>query len=277
MRHVGQHLRAMHVARVVLGLLLRGEINQVFDSALQETAERLLPLAVNDIMDREGDRQHPLKCRRPIAAGELSVPSALVAAAAALADVDRVREHLDRAAHPTGGRIRNLGRRHLGWRHGDLHRRQSASGAARRPGLRARLPACARHRRLHGDVEPRQHDDEPGRLSALARGLDFGIVLQQFVHDPALTRAHRLQRDGAVLAQRLALVVGGVVGDGSPAPLLPTAAGHDAGILAAAGVPTAMLFVRNPTGISHSPVEHADVDDCHAGVDALAAVVTELA
>ena len=36
---------------------------------------------INDIMDREGDRQHPLKCRRPIAAGELSVPSALVAAA----------------------------------------------------------------------------------------------------------------------------------------------------------------------------------------------------
>ena len=35
--------------------------------------------------------------------------------------------------------------------------------------------------------------------------------------------------------------------------LLPTGAGHDAGILAAAGVPTAMLFVRNPTGVSHSP------------------------
>jgi 4-hydroxybenzoate polyprenyltransferase len=35
---------------------------------------------INDIMDREGDRQHPLKCRRPIAAGEVSVPSALTAA-----------------------------------------------------------------------------------------------------------------------------------------------------------------------------------------------------
>ena len=59
-------------------------------------------------------------------------------------------------------------------------------------------------------------------------------------------------------------------------PVLPTAAGHDAGILAVAGVPTAMLFVRNPTGISHSPVEHAEVSDCHVGVDALAAVVTDL-
>ena len=36
-------------------LLLRQEINQVFDSALQETAERLLPLAVSDIVDREDD------------------------------------------------------------------------------------------------------------------------------------------------------------------------------------------------------------------------------
>jgi beta-ureidopropionase / N-carbamoyl-L-amino-acid hydrolase len=80
-----------------------------------------------------------------------------------------------------------------------------------------------------------------------------------------------------VLAERLALVVGGAVGSGTPAPLLPTAAGHDAGILAAAGVPTAMLFVRNPTGISHSPAEHADVDDCEAGVEALAAVLEDLA
>jgi N-carbamoyl-L-amino-acid hydrolase len=58
---------------------------------------------------------------------------------------------------------------------------------------------------------------------------------------------------------------------------LATGAGHDAGILAAAGVPTAMLFVRNPTGISHSPAENAERDDCLAGVEALAAVAAELA
>jgi N-carbamoyl-L-amino-acid hydrolase len=60
------------------------------------------------------------------------------------------------------------------------------------------------------------------------------------------------------------------------APLLGTGAGHDAGILATAGIPTAMLFVRNPTGISHSPAEHAEQTDCHAGVAALTAVVTDL-
>lgn len=61
------------------------------------------------------------------------------------------------------------------------------------------------------------------------------------------------------------------------APVLPTGAGHDAGILAAAGVRSAMLFVRNPTGVSHSPAEYAERDDCLAGVDALAKVIAGLA
>lgn len=43
------------VAASVTALLLRQEINEVFDSALQETSERLLPLAVMDIVDREDD------------------------------------------------------------------------------------------------------------------------------------------------------------------------------------------------------------------------------
>jgi N-carbamoyl-L-amino-acid hydrolase len=60
------------------------------------------------------------------------------------------------------------------------------------------------------------------------------------------------------------------------APVLPTGAGHDAGVLSP-HVPTAMLFVRNPTGVSHSPEEFAEDADCVAGVDALASVVRELA
>jgi N-carbamoyl-L-amino-acid hydrolase len=72
--------------------------------------------------------------------------------------------------------------------------------------------------------------------------------------DPALT---------ATLAE-------GLRGSWGRLPVIPTAAGHDAGILAAAGVPTAMLFVRNPTGVSHSPQEHATPADCLSGVEALA-------
>jgi len=79
----------------------------------------------------------------------------------------------------------------------------------------------------------------------------------------------------AGLRDRLAAVLGD--GAGSPAPVLPTGAGHDAGILSAAGVETAMLFVRNPTGVSHSPAEHAEPADCLAGVDALARAIEALA
>jgi N-carbamoyl-L-amino-acid hydrolase len=59
-------------------------------------------------------------------------------------------------------------------------------------------------------------------------------------------------------------------------PVIPTAAGHDAGILSAAGIPTAMLFVRNPTGVSHSPAESASMPDCLAGVVALADTLQRL-
>jgi N-carbamoyl-L-amino-acid hydrolase len=61
------------------------------------------------------------------------------------------------------------------------------------------------------------------------------------------------------------------------APLLATGAGHDAGILARAGVSAGMLFVRNPTGVSHSPAERAEPGDCVAGVEALVTVLGELA
>ncbi|TGD36509.1 allantoate amidohydrolase [Brevibacterium aurantiacum] len=56
------------------------------------------------------------------------------------------------------------------------------------------------------------------------------------------------------------------------APVLETGAGHDAGILAAY-VPSAMLFVRNPTGISHSPEEHVEDSDAEAGATKLADVL----
>jgi N-carbamoyl-L-amino-acid hydrolase len=77
----------------------------------------------------------------------------------------------------------------------------------------------------------------------------------------------------ATLRDRISGVMSHRFGD---VPALPTAAGHDAGILADAGVPTAMVFVRNRTGTSHSPLEHVDRSDRHAGVDALTDVVAEL-
>jgi beta-ureidopropionase / N-carbamoyl-L-amino-acid hydrolase len=96
---------------------------------------------------------------------------------------------------------------------------------------------------------------------AAADGIDLAVNAESvtpIVEFPQAPRA-RLQRALAHL------------GD---IPVLPTQAGHDAGILSAV-VPTAMLFVRNPTGVSHSPEEFAESDDCNAGAVALADVMAD--
>ena len=79
----------------------------------------------------------------------------------------------------------------------------------------------------------------------------------------------------AGLQGRLRTLLAGVPQFGA-VPVLATGAGHDAGVLAAE-LPTAMLFVRNPTGVSHAPAETASEADCRAGASALAAVLADLA
>jgi allantoate deiminase len=55
-------------------------------------------------------------------------------------------------------------------------------------------------------------------------------------------------------------------------------AGHDAGVLAAAGVPTAMLFVRSLNGgVSHSPDELSSAEDVERAVAVLSGALADLA
>jgi acetylornithine deacetylase/succinyl-diaminopimelate desuccinylase-like protein len=64
---------------------------------------------------------------------------------------------------------------------------------------------------------------------------------------------------------------------GTPAVELPSGAGHDAGILAAAGVPSAMLFVRSLAGgVSHSPEEESSPEDIELAIDVLAGALARL-
>ena len=59
---------------------------------------------------------------------------------------------------------------------------------------------------------------------------------------------------------------------------VPSGAGHDAQILAAAGVPSAMLFVRSDAGgVSHAPEEHTGADAVVLAVQALEGALRELA
>ncbi|MEU8270839.1 allantoate amidohydrolase [Sphaerisporangium sp. NPDC049002] len=105
-----------------------------------------------------------------------------------------------------------------------------------------------------------------GRIAEAAReaGAEHGVRVEVVAESttPVVEFGHGLR-------DRIAATLGGV-------PALPTGAGHDAGILSAS-VPTAMLFVRNPTGVSHSPAEHAGTEDCVTGVVALTAVLEDLA
>jgi N-carbamoyl-L-amino-acid hydrolase len=63
---------------------------------------------------------------------------------------------------------------------------------------------------------------------------------------------------------------------GHRAPELVCLAGHDAGVVGA-NVPAAMVFVRNPTGVSHSPEEAIELEDAVAAARVVALLAQELA
>ncbi len=107
--------------------------------------------------------------------------------------------------------------------------------------------------------------EKAAREYAQAQDVELDVVRESFT--PVVEFEHALRDELArILTTTADLTV----------PVLGTGAGHDAGILSGS-VPTAMLFVRNPTGVSHSPAEYAAEDDCVAGVTALADVLEGLA
>jgi acetylornithine deacetylase/succinyl-diaminopimelate desuccinylase-like protein len=57
---------------------------------------------------------------------------------------------------------------------------------------------------------------------------------------------------------------------------MPSGAGHDAQVLGGYGIPIGMIFVPSKEGISHSPKEWTDWDDCARGVEVLYRAIMEL-
>ena len=111
-------------------------------------------------------------------------------------------------------------------------------------------------------VDARAPDRE--RLDELVRGLGFepSLRVEPVAMDEALRGVLREE------AERLGI-----------APVeLSSGAGHDAGILAAAGIPSGMLFVRSLAGgISHAPEEESTEDDVDIAVEVLAGALARLA
>ena len=118
-------------------------------------------------------------------------------------------------------------------------------------------------------VDARAADDEA--LAALLEGIEAAA---------AAAAIERLRRTSPVpMAESVRTALrSGLGAAGLPAPELHSGAGHDAGVLGAAGVPAGMLFVRSLAGgVSHSPEEESSREDVALAVDVLAATLERLA
>jgi allantoate deiminase len=126
-------------------------------------------------------------------------------------------------------------------------------------------------------VEPGGTNVIPGRvvLSVDARAPDADrldrLVAALEIEEPIRTEPSPMSEQvRAVLREAVAAV-------GAPVVELPSGAGHDAGILASAGVPAGMLFVRSLNGgVSHNPAELSSEADIALAVAALERALREL-
>jgi allantoate deiminase len=91
------------------------------------------------------------------------------------------------------------------------------------------------------------------RSIADRRGLKVECVRQ--MDQPAVPMDERLT----------AFLVDAIEAEGMPGKRMPSGAGHDAMVMAAR-VPTAMLFLRSPGGISHHPAEAVREEDVEAAL-----------
>ena len=127
------------------------------------------------------------------------------------------------------------------------------------------------------DVEPGAVNVIPGRVRVSVdlrapdrERLDSLVAALQVEPDFRLEPVPMAERPVAALRAELA-------DRDLPIVELPSGAGHDAAVLAGAGVPTAMLFVRSLNGgVSHSPAEESAPDDVALAVEVLTGALGRL-
>lgn len=100
--------------------------------------------------------------------------------------------------------------------------------------------------------------------AARAGGVTFEIVESQL-------------QDAALMDARLTdAMVAAITRSGHRATTMLSGAGHDAAVMAAR-FPTAMLFIRQPHGISHHPDEDVETSDVAVAIEVLANLVRHIA
>ena len=127
------------------------------------------------------------------------------------------------------------------------------------------------------EVEPGGINVVPGRvLLSLDARAPTSEALDRLVEAIGVEPGERTQPVAMGDASRDALRAE-IAARGLPLVELASGAGHDAGILAAAGVDAAMLFVRSLNdGVSHSPDELSSGEDVELAVDVLTAALDRL-
>jgi N-carbamoyl-L-amino-acid hydrolase len=140
--------------------------------------------------------------------------------------------------------------------------------AATDPGLHGgsrvagELAFCLDVRSQYEDVLARVRQELPSICETVTRRhgvrIDLGKSFEwpiEVMSDGLLSRLERAASDAGYTPRRM-----------------PSGAGHDAAVFAGAGIPTAMIFVRNENG-SHNPAEAMDIDDFMQAVEILQAFV----
>jgi allantoate deiminase len=120
------------------------------------------------------------------------------------------------------------------------------------PGV-ARVSLDVRH--AHDGTREPATDELLDRAKSIADRRDLSLGIKPQLDQPAVPMDERLT---AVLTRAMEAA-------GLPAKLMPSGAGHDAMIMASC-VPTAMLFLRSPGGISHHPSESVREEDVEAAL-----------
>lgn len=118
--------------------------------------------------------------------------------------------------------------------------------------------------RAHVWIDVRGADPDVVQQLPVLVSAQIGVDAVQESWTPATRFDERLTDRLATLAESITA---------RPTPYLPSGAGHDAGVLAEAGIPVGMLVVRNHEGVSHAAAEHADDIDAYLAVDSLVALL----
>ncbi len=138
------------------------------------------------------------------------------------------------------------------------------------PGAPNVVPGLVRMNIELRDLRREVIDDMIGRIREAARAIadeeGVSISIERYASDePALTDP-RLQELIEKVAKRA----------GFSTLRMPSGAGHDAQSLGRVGIPIGMIFVPSKNGISHSPREWTDWEDCARGAEVLYLTLLEL-